>query len=316
MGREPKLQEGTALVEAATEAISDIDTSIRPLTSDSVPGALLDLRSRDLEYYILGDLHANLHNLNSALVADGLEEKLSSGQACLVLLGDIVNDDRTGYLTEMGPSLILLEKVLRLLILYPERVFLIQGNHDTFDPLLVKSGIKQGLLFDQHVQRERGMEYRNALARFFDSLPLFVLNEKFLSAHAGPVRDGCDYGHLVEIRRYPEDARQLMWNRINQIGSLPNRKEYATQDIHIAKKLLGVKEDTYFVVGHNPLHDRGGEESVWFDIMGVKNHVIIYDALPEVCPILKFNKGTARKHELLFADLGLRKSRFILGDIY
>ncbi len=300
-------------IQKAVEHIRSIPQEIRPRTIDGEPGGLLDLTRAGKDIYILGDLHGTINNLKASLETDQLEQKIEKDQAILLLLGDLIHDDRVGLLTNMQPSLDTFEHTVDLINRFPHNVFIIRGNHDTFDEQVVKSGIPQAELFRQYLLEQRGREYVQVVQEFFSALPLVFLGDSFLAIHAGPVRGGASREHLVEIYRYAEDMFQLMWNRINQIGSVPNNKEYGPDDIHKAKELLGYNSESYFIVGHNPLLDRGGDDSIWFDVMGVKNYIITYNALPESCPILLFRNGET-KHILLYADLKIKKPRFVLGD--
>ncbi|WP_053228407.1 metallophosphoesterase [Spirochaeta cellobiosiphila] len=304
-----------AMLDKVLELRKALPAKVRPRTAENKPGALIDFRGIAKEYFIVGDLHANLHNFKCILETDDIENKLDQDKAILILVGDVIHDDRTGYLTEMEPSLELLELVLECMVRWPQNFIFLQGNHDTFNHLLVKSGIKQAKYFDEFLVAHRGEEYRNKVEELFNTLPLFIMADAFLCVHAGPVRGGCTRDHLIEIRRYETDAFQLMWNRINTIGSLANNKEYTEDDINKTKELLGVDPDIYFIVGHNPLYNLGGDESVWFNIMGAKNYIIIYSSVQETCPIIKFSKNSY-EHELIHVDLKIQKSRFFLGDIY
>jgi hypothetical protein len=303
----------SATIETAVEHIRNIPEEIRPRTVDGEAGGLLDLTDSGKDVYVLGDLHGMVNNLKASLETDQLEQKLEEDRAVLLLLGDLIHDDRVGNLTNMQPSLETLEYTVELVNRFPTNVFIIRGNHDTFDEQIVKNGIPQAEMFRKYLEEQRGGEYVDAVNEFFSALPLVFLSDAFFAIHAGPVRGGASREHLIEIYRYEQEMFQLMWNRINQIGSVPNKKEYGPADIAKAKELLGYDDDAYFIVGHNPLLDRGGDDSIWFDVMGVKNYIITYDALPESCPILLFRDGE-QQHILLYADLKIKKPRFVLGD--
>lgn len=305
----------TELLEQVLNIHRSSPDSLRPKTADGKPGALLDFRGVQKQFFLLGDLHANVHNFKCILETDDLTGKLNSGEAVLLMVGDIVHDDRTGYLTQMEPSIELLELVMEAMVRWPQQVFFLQGNHDTFNPMLVKSGIKQGKLFDEFLVKERSQQYRDLIGEIFDTLPLFAMADQFLMVHAGPIRGGCTREHLIEVRRYESDAFQLMWNRINTIGSVANNKEYTEDDIIKTRQLLEVSPDIYFVVGHNPLFERGGDESVWFNVMGAKNYIILYSGVHHLCPILRFTPDKPDP-TVLYADLKITQSRFVLGDIY
>ncbi|THB62579.1 MAG: metallophosphoesterase [Spirochaetaceae bacterium] len=301
------------IVQETVQNLTNLPVTIRPKTVDGRPGGVIDFSRTNKDVYILGDIHGMVGNLRATLETDGLEDRLANNSAVLLLLGDIVHDDRVGHLTEMDSSLETLDELFKLINRFPRNVFSIRGNHDTFDRQVSKSGIRQAELFHIFLEQERGKEYADLVETFFDLMPLAFLGQQFFSFHAGPIRGGATREHLIEISRYGQDMFQLMWNRINQIGSVPNNKEYGPEDIAITKELLGYEDDAYLVVGHNPLLDRGGDDSIWFNVMGVKNYVITYNGLPDRCPVLIFRNGQ-KDHQLQYADLKIQKSRFVLGD--
>lgn len=300
-------------VKTAIDNLNNIHSEYRPRTADGQAGGVIDVRNSGKDIYILGDLHGTINNLKASLETDQMEDKLKNDEAILLMLGDLIHDDRVGHLTNMGPSIELLEYVIDLINRYPRNVFVIRGNHDTFDRQVAKSGIRQAELFKECLIEQHGEKYTDLIEQFFEALPLVFLADAFIAIHAGPIRGGASKEHLIEIYRYETEMFQLMWNRINLIGSMPNNKEYGPEDIKETKELLGYDQEAYFIVGHNPLLDRGGDDSVWFDVMGVKNYIITYNALPESSPILLFRNGK-QTHILLYADLKIKKPRFVLGD--
>lgn len=302
-------------VENATSNVYYLSKKIRPRTADGTPGGYLDLRGVNKEIYILGDLHGNIHNLKCTLKTDNLQEKLEQDKAVLILLGDLVHNDHTGSLRETKGSIEILDFTIDLINQYPGNILYTLGNHDTFDPRLAKSGIKQGLNFYTHLKAHYDDEYCNLIHALWNCLPLMVEGDRFLAVHAGPVRGGCTREHTIEIRRYETDYWQMIWNRVNQIGSIPNNKEYNQEDIRQTFKLFEKSPDSYFIVGHNPLFERGGSDSIWFDVADIPNYIILYASEEETCPILKFSPGQT-EYELLHADLQITKSRFVLGDMY
>lgn len=310
-----RLKELTKNLEKAIELTTNIPEKIRPRMVGGRPGGLLDFSGVDKDFYVVADLHSNIKNFKAILETDNLKQRLIDDEAIFVILGDAVHEDRTGYLTEMGPGTELMELIIELIIELPDNIFFTRGNHETFDEQLSKNGIRQGKVFSDYVETHRSAEYRDLLQDFFDSVPLFVIADKFLGVHAGPIRGGCTREHLIEVFRYDSDVMQLTWNRINQIRSMPNNREYTDFDIDKTRELIGKDDSCYFIVGHNPLLDRGGGDSIWFNVEGTTNYIIIYNALPEVCPILKFTPDSD-EYILLYADLKIKKPKFVLGDYY
>lgn len=265
--------EGAALVEEAIRVSADWPGRIRD--DEGLPGGLIELPD-DVRPIVIGDLHANLDNLVAIIGHEGNRDDFEAGRAALLFVGDSVHDDRTGHMRETSGSVVILDYILRLIVDHPRNVYYIRGNHDTFDHRLRKSGIAQGLEFRDAMEASHGEAYAEAVGRFFDSLPVFIIAGLFVMAHAGPPRGGLVREELVNIRRYPEKYHQLMWNRVNEYHGNPNPKEYGEADVRLVLDQLGVPPETHFIVGHNPLWNDGGRTGVWKDVIGIKNHHIIY----------------------------------------
>jgi hypothetical protein len=242
---------------------------------------------------IIGDLHANLQNLNRILDDSTNRVDLEARKAVCIIIGDVEHDDRVGHMMEMESSVAILDALFRLIDLYAGQVIYIRGNHDTFDERLRKSGIAQGLEFRKALLAAKGEEYVAAVQRFFDCLPLFVIGEGFVIAHAGPPHGGLDRQELIEIRKYPEKYHQLMWTRVNEFhGGTPSPKEYGEVDIRLALEILGLPPETHFIVGHNPLWGDGNRIGFWKDVVGIRNHHILYSGSGSLAPYLTFEDGS------------------------
>lgn len=167
------------------------DSLIRPLNDNNRPGGLLEFPEEDdREFLIVGDLHANKQNLKAILMDNRNLFKMRNDEAVLIILGDAVHDERVGHLHDMETSIEIMDIIIHLLNEYPDNVFYILGNHDTFSSRLGKSGIQQGLLYYNALVEKRGKEYTQLMQTFFNVLPVFVIHKHFLSVHAGPVRGG------------------------------------------------------------------------------------------------------------------------------
>jgi hypothetical protein len=301
----------TQKLERALETMRAVTASVRPRGSSGEPGGLVTFTSEDRrEFIIVGDLHANSRNLKAVLRSGSNLRKLLNNKAVLILLGDIVHDERTGHLMEMDSSIRILDIVIHLINKVGRNVVYLAGNHDTFDKQLAKSGIRQGEVLKQEVTKRRGRQYAELLDRFFTSLPVLVRHPHFIAVHAGPVRGGIGRSELINIDHYPECRHQLIWNRINETRSTPSQKEYAPQDLKDMRSALKSDPKTPVIVGHNPLWQWGGEDSIWINPMQVENYVILYSGAAKVCPYLVF-KGS-RKYSVKYADLRLPKKRFVL----
>lgn len=257
------------------------------------PGGLVDFPAK-LRPIIVGDLHANLDNLELILGHGGNLEQIAAGKAALIIVGDCVHDDRTGYMKDMKGSVAMFDAVMRLVAAFPSRAYYLRGNHDSFDERLRKSGIAQGLEFRKALVEAKGPGFAELAEEWFESLPMAVIGPGFMVVHAGPVRGGCSRDVLVNIKDYPEAYMQLMWNRVNEFHGSPSPKEYGATDIEMTRELLGLHPGTHFIVGHNPLWNDGNKVGVWKDVIGIKDHHIIYSGSGSRAPYFTLDGGVLR----------------------
>lgn len=263
----------------------------RPKSRSGEPGGLLDYADDDRPVLIIGDLHGAIDNLRAIFDHEQNRERVGRGELLVIILGDGVHNDQTGQMKEMDSSLQVLEEVFRLILEYGQNVIYVRGNHDTFNPNLTKSAVKQGLELQLHLERERGAEYVKAVDAFFDALPMFVIGNGFVLTHAGPVRRGCTRQELIDIKASPDHYHQLLWNRLHEFRGTPSLKEYGEKDIRLMLECLHLPPDTPFIVGHNPMWWTGNDTGIWRDIIGIKNHIIIYSNLQTRGPYLLIEKG-------------------------
>lgn len=273
--------EGVKLIERAIEVAQNWPGRLPD--DEGEPGGLI-MFPEDVRPIIIGDLHANVENLIAILNHDNNKKDFDAGKASLLFIGDSVHDDRTGHMREMDSSIAILDYVLKLIVEHPRNVYYIRGNHDTFDPRLRKSGIAQGLEFKDAVIAKHGADYVEAVGRFFESLPIFVIGNGFVMAHAGPPRGGLVREELINIKRYPEKYHQLMWNRVNEYHGTPSPKEYGESDVRLVLDLLDLPPETQFIVGHNPLWNDGNTSGVWIDVIGIRGHHILYSGSGSKAP--------------------------------
>jgi hypothetical protein len=279
---------GPALVERAIEVCGDWPGRLRD--PEGQPGGLI-MFPEDQRPIVIGDLHANLENLVAIIDHEGNREDLDAGRAALIFVGDAVHDDRTGHMKEMDSSVEILGYILRLIAERPRNVYYIRGNHDTFDERLRKSGIAQGLEFRNALLAAEGPDYVAAVQRFFDALPMFVIGPGFAITHAGPTRGGLVREELISIKRYPEKYHQLMWNRVNEFHGNPSPKEYGEKDLRLVIDQLELPPETVFIVGHNPLWSDGNKTGVWLNVIGMKNHHILYSGSGSRAPYFTVEGG-------------------------
>ena len=280
--------EGAALVREVIRLV--LTTPGRLPDDEGKPGGLIRFPN-NLRPIIIGDLHANRENMLKILDHDNNRVDLKSGKAACIFLGDALHDDQTGHMKDMKSSVEILEELFRVFLQYPGRIYYIRGNHDTYDERLRKSGIPQGLEFKKELLAQKGQEYVDAVSDFFESLPVFIIGDGYVITHAGPPRGGVVEEELINIKRYPEKFHQLLWNRVNEFHGNPSLKEYGEREIRLCLELLGLPEYTPFIVGHNPLWNDGNQLGVWMNVIGIKNHHILYSGSGSRAPYFTIEKG-------------------------
>ncbi|AHF02775.1 metallophosphoesterase [Marichromatium purpuratum 984] len=259
----------------------------RVRTADDRPGGLLALPERPRPIFV-GDLHARIDNLLVVLTQGGFLDALAEGSAVLILLGDAVQPDAPGREAEMEDSVLMMELIFRLKVRFPDRVFYLRGNHDSFSDEISKAGIPQGLVWEQHLIASRGQAYRDAMHRFYELLPYVAVAPSYIACHAGPPTGYCTWQMLVEIDRHPRLAHQLTHVRLRRNNS---PKGYGASDLARLRRCLGVREQTPCIVGHTPL---SRDETCWLDAGGIANHHVLYGAHPDWIGVI--TRG--RKHLL------------------
>lgn len=285
LDREQRLQRLTELFPgcieplepgAALQLIREVNRSIRSdafrkTDSEGNPGGLLELPAH-ITPVIVGDLHAQVDNLLTLLCENSVLDALEKGDAALILLGDAVHREEKEFLSEMDSSLLIMDLILILKQRYPDRVFFVVGNHDSFSTDVMKGGVPQSLLWEKKLLESRGPEYVQEMGVFYQLSPLVVLSPDFLACHAGPPRSAVSAETLVEARQFPEIVHDLTWNRL-KTPLWP--AGYGKGQVKRFRKSLELNEATPFIVAHFP-QDRTG--TLWLNAGEIPNHHIVYSA--------------------------------------
>jgi len=101
----------------------------RPARTDNVAGGLIvNNGSRDM--YVFGDEHGNVPRLEVILDIIGPLLRDPKANIEVVFLGDLLHREKTD-IADMGSSFKVLKAVVMLQRLFPERVHLLLGNHDS-----------------------------------------------------------------------------------------------------------------------------------------------------------------------------------------
>lgn len=266
----------TLPADKATETLIQVNELLRHehgRREDSLgnPGGLLELAG-NLTPILVGDLHAQLDNLLRILCENAVMDSLDNGTAALIFLGDAVHSEERGRLEEMDSSLLLMDLIFMLKITYPEQVFFIVGNHDSFQYELMKQGIPQGLLWKKHVIALRGEAYKDQLELFYQQSPLLVMSPDFIACHAGPARRKTSRQMLVDAHQFPDIVHDITWSRI-RTQAFPGG--YTSSDVRQFRKWLQVNSEIPFIVGHHPFTRDG---TLWLNAGRINQYHILISA--------------------------------------
>jgi predicted phosphodiesterase len=197
---------------------------------------------------------------------------LENNKACLLLLGDVVHSQESDELEDMDSSVFILDLFCMLKRRFPENIFYIHGNHESFSPDVGKGGVPQGLLFQKYLKKLRGKAYVSEVERLFDGLAFVVQGNEFAACHGAPVRSRVNLNVLINIQRYPGIQSELVWNRLRQ-GNRPSG--YSKGSVKRFRKTLNLSKQALLLVGHTPL---SSEETLWLNVGGIEGHHIVYSA--------------------------------------
>ena len=263
----------------ATETLMQVNKLLRHepgRQNDSLgnPGCLLELPDH-ITPVLVGDLHAQIDNLLKILSENAFMEGLEKGTAALIFLGDAVHPEEPGKLEEMDSSLLMMDLIFRLKIKYPEQVFYIVGNHDSFQHELMKQGVPQGLLWKKHVIASRGEAYKDQLELFYQQSPLLVLSRDFIACHAGPARRKISRQLLVDAHQFPDIVHDMTWSRV-RTAAFPGG--YTRSDVRQFRKGLEVESEIPLIVAHYPLTK---DDTLWLNAGKIDQYHIVISARPD-----------------------------------
>ncbi len=246
----------------------------RPKNNAGNPGGLVEITNKATPV-IVGDLHAQVDNLLKILSENCLINCLRMKTANLIILGDAIHSENAGEMDKFDTSMLIMDLIFQLKLKFPENVFYIRGNHDDFDPEIVKHGVPQGALFRETLLKYRGPTYVEEMQIFYNSLPYIICSDSFIACHAGPPRGIFSKEDLINIVDNDKLARELSNNRLQ----LPNHPAgYTKRDVKNLRKCLDRSPKTRVIAGHTPMDPFG---SFWLHAGAIKNHHIIYSAHTE-----------------------------------
>lgn len=246
----------------------------RPKNLQGKPGGLVEIPA-DATPVIVGDLHAQVNNLLKILSENCLLDCLRMKNATLIILGDAVHSEMIHETAKFDTSMLIMDLICRLKLVFPGNLYYIRGNHDSFDPEINKNGILQGVLWREALLKQRGEAYVKEMQKFYDALPYVIRSDSFLACHAGPPRDKISRDDLINIAGNPHLAVELVTTRMQRPSHLGG---YTKGDVKRLRKSLELPPKTRFIVGHTPMDPFG---SFWLHAGSIKNHHIIYSAHAE-----------------------------------
>ena len=265
--------------EEALQLIEEVNRALhteahRALDDRGLPGGLLVL-PQTITPILVADMHAQIDNLLTVLSQNAFLDALDEGSAALVILGDAVHCELDGQLREMESSMLMMDFIFRLKLRFPQQVFYVRGNHDSFSENMSKDGIPQGLLWARELGERRGTAYLKAMGEFYGLLPYVAASDDFIACHAAPPTTKVDREMLVQIHRHPELIVELINNRLQR----PNRPQgYRKRDVKRLRRALELGPETPLIVGHTPM-DREG--TLWCNVDGIANHHVLFSAHPD-----------------------------------
>ena len=249
------------------------EESYRPKNNEDMPGGLIELPDT-ITPLIVGDLHGQVDNLLKILTENKFLDGIESESASLIILGDAIHSEIPGEMEDMDSSILMMDIILTLKQRFPNNVFYIRGNHDTFSPELSKYTISQGVLMRQRLQELRGEEYVREMEQFYQLLAYVVMSKSFITCHAGPTGKKITLDKLINLHNHPKIRRDLISIRLQRPNYLAG---YTKSDVKRFRKNLGLTKRTPFMVGHTPIDPSG---SVWRNVAGIRGHHIIFSGKP------------------------------------
>jgi len=247
--REAKEASFKDFLRIINEAKLVISRELNGLSNLQITGRLVHLPPIG-EAIIVGDLHGDLKSLEHILDESRFYEKASNGEKIhIIFLGDY--GDRGSYSPEVY------HVVLGLKILFPEKVILLQGNHEGPADLLA---YPHDLPY--HLQRKFKGEWRQIYVELSDLFRMFhtavIVDQKCLMLHGGVPSKAKGIEDLAyAYQKHPAETHleEILWSDPEEgiKGTLPSPRGAGRlfgEDVTSAfLNLLGVK---FLIRGHEP----------------------------------------------------------------
>lgn len=203
------------------------------------------------ELIVTGDLHGDVDSFDALLREISLEKNTERQLLLQELVhGHDVPDGSTG-------SCVLVERAAALVGRFPDRVYLIMGNHEMAEVssrVIVKHGVVLNEAFKRSAEARYGSECARVMSAFHEfwrSLPLAARTDnRVFIAHSTPSRKSLETFDPYVLRRPLVDADfergtgsayALLWGRDFSPGT--------------TEQLRRVLDADFFVCGHTPCED-------------------------------------------------------------
>ena len=262
--------------ENALDLIKKVNTILskeihRPKNKQGQPGGVIAF-PKGTRVVVIGDLHAKPDNLLVILTQNGILEALENKNFSMVIIGDAVHPEGDVPLDEMESSMAMMDLIFKLKIKFPEQLFYLRGNHDSFSTDIAKGGVPQGYLWEKALLKNRGAEYLEEMKRVYEQLPYLAYSNHFIACHAAPPTSSVDLNDLINIHSNQMLIQEVINNRLLK----SNRPAgYSKGDVKRLRKCLGASSDTQLIVGHTVISN---DETIWEEVGGINNHSVLYSS--------------------------------------
>jgi len=266
-------------LERVSYVLINEDEAVRPRDSAGFPGGIVLLR-RDLPTIIVPDLHARMDFFLSTMcfeMPDGstVLQKLAGDGIQVVCVGDgfhaegraagrwqkAYEEFRTDYRTheymdeEMRESLGVMEMVIEVKSVYPDRFHFLKGNHENVaneqgnGNYPFRKYAYEGPMVAQYVLQFCGEEFFETYYEFEKNLPLFAIGRNFLVSHSEPA-DFFDREAILEYRSRPDVIEGLTWTANDEAveDSVTRMLEEYLEN--------GVVGEAFYFGGHRPVREQ------------------------------------------------------------
>lgn len=271
----PEYNDLYSLLEKTYKTLKNEKTEYRPLNKNKEPGSLLTFND-NLPVIIVPDLHARpdflLSIINFVLPNNGhtVLELLEKKQLRIICVGDGLHSEKRGkerwfnalheydkdnilneyMVEEMKEGLSLITLVMLLKIFFPEEFHFLRGNHENIlnedsegNHSFRKFVLEGAMVFDFMLEKY-DITLLSTYSEFEKSLPLFVIDKRFLVSHAEPA-DFYTKKELLNASLDSEVCEGLIWTP-NDVAATSTVKK-------MLKTYCNDFDKVWYFAGHRPV---------------------------------------------------------------